>query len=100
MNDMTNTSQQYPFVEDATIVLGPGVFAAEDRSVLNWDGVNYVPQPAPQPPTREQIAEALYLDDADHEDWSWQSEDNPNTRAAYLKNADAVLALIQNGADR
>jgi hypothetical protein len=23
-------------------------FAAEDRSVLNWDGINYVPQPKPE----------------------------------------------------
>jgi hypothetical protein len=56
--------------------------------------------PSPHPPTREQIAEALYLDDADHEDLSWASEANLLTREAYLKNADAVLALIQNGADR
>jgi len=28
-----------------TVTIGPGCFAAADRSVINWDGVNYVPQP-------------------------------------------------------
>lgn len=54
----------------------------------------------PSLPTREQIAEALYLDDADHEDWAWATEESEMARAAYLKNADAVLALLQKGADR
>jgi len=29
----------------STVTIGPGCFAATDRSVINWDGVNYVPQP-------------------------------------------------------
>lgn len=34
----------YPREEGENIVLGPGIFSSKDRSVLNWDGVNYVPQ--------------------------------------------------------
>jgi hypothetical protein len=34
---------EYEVVED-TVTIGPGCFAAADRSVINWDGVNYVPQ--------------------------------------------------------
>lgn len=37
----------YPFEDGDTIVLGPGVFASKDGSVLNWNGQNYVPQPSP-----------------------------------------------------
>lgn len=36
----------YPYEENETIVLGPGIFASADRSVLNWEGQNYVPQKA------------------------------------------------------
>lgn len=46
-----NVEQQptYPHADGEFTVLGPGVFASEDRAVLNWDGVNYVPQTdAPQ----------------------------------------------------
>jgi hypothetical protein len=35
---MTDTS-------DDIVTIGPGCFAAADRSVINWEGVNYVPQP-------------------------------------------------------
>lgn len=38
----------YPHDSGDVTVLGPGVFAKPDGSVLNWDGVNYVPQPAPE----------------------------------------------------
>lgn len=34
----------YPREEGDTIILGPGVFVAKDRRVLNWRGVNYVRQ--------------------------------------------------------
>lgn len=55
---------------------------------------------SPHPPTRERIAEAL-----------WRADLNPQTEVTwtgtppwmvehYLSRADAVLALIQNGADR
>lgn len=36
----------YPYEEGDTIVLGPGIFSAKDRTVVNWDGQNYVPQAA------------------------------------------------------
>lgn len=38
----------YPFCDGDVMVLGPEVFAAEDGSVLCWQGQNYVPQPAPE----------------------------------------------------
>lgn len=34
----------YPFKDGDAIILGPGVFIANDGSVLNWRGVNYLPQ--------------------------------------------------------
>jgi hypothetical protein len=34
----------YPYEEGDNLVLGPGVIATKDRAVINWDGVNYVPQ--------------------------------------------------------
>lgn len=40
------TDKPYPYEEGDFIVIGPGCFAAKDRSVLNWEGVNYVPQDA------------------------------------------------------
>lgn len=32
----------YPYESGDVIVLGPGIFAAKDGSVLNWRGENYV----------------------------------------------------------
>lgn len=43
---MSDTEKTYPYEEGENIVLGPGIFATKDRKVLNWDGVNYVPQAA------------------------------------------------------
>lgn len=34
----------YPYEDGDTTVLGPGIFAAKDGSVINWYGENYVPQ--------------------------------------------------------
>lgn len=52
------------------------------------------------PPTREQIAEVLWR----NEDPARHNRDfieaDPLTRADHLESAAAVLALIQNGADR
>lgn len=36
----------YPFEDGDVVVLGPEIFSAKDGSVLNWKGVNYVPQKA------------------------------------------------------
>lgn len=38
------TTPEFPREEGDTIVIGPQCFAALDGSVLNWRGVNYVPQ--------------------------------------------------------
>lgn len=38
-------ARSYPHESGDVTVLGPGVFVADDGSVLNWDGENYVPQP-------------------------------------------------------
>lgn len=35
---------QYPHFDGNAIVLGPEVFAADDGSVINWRGENYIPQ--------------------------------------------------------
>jgi hypothetical protein len=37
----------YPRDEGDVTIIGPECFAAKDGSVLNWRGVNYVPQPDP-----------------------------------------------------
>jgi len=55
-------------------------------------------QPSPHPPTREQIAEAIRNSDWDSLG-NWDAEPE-RIKDDYRKNADAVLALIQNGADR
>jgi hypothetical protein len=47
-------------------------------------------------PDREKLAEALYLDNADHEDWTWATETNPITRESFLKTADAVIAFLKS----
>lgn len=53
----------YPSADGDVVVLGPGVIASSDGRVLNWRGVNYVPQvPGPGPSTgelRRSIQEAL-----------------------------------------
>lgn len=38
------TSSEYPYPEGDTIVIGPQCFASKDGQVLNWRGVNFVPQ--------------------------------------------------------
>jgi hypothetical protein len=35
---------EFPRIDGDTIVLGPQCFVAKDGSVLNWNGINYVPQ--------------------------------------------------------
>lgn len=52
--------------------------------------------PSSHPPTREQIAEAIYTVRAGS-DQNWHKA---AFRDDYLKEADAVLALLQKGADR
>jgi hypothetical protein len=49
-----DVSVDYPRLEGDTIVLGPGIFASTDESVINWRGVNYIPQEAesPHPPLK------------------------------------------------
>lgn len=47
----------YPYEDGDVMVLGPGVFAAADRSVLNWDGANYAPQAGPASEPRVTIHE-------------------------------------------
>lgn len=37
---------EYPHMDGGFVVIGPGCFASHDGSVLNWKGVNYVPQKA------------------------------------------------------
>jgi len=34
----------YPFLNGDVTVLGPGIFSANDRSVICWRGRNYVPE--------------------------------------------------------
>lgn len=43
---------EYPRIEGDTIVLGPGIFSAADKTVLNWEGQNYVPQSSEQRPLK------------------------------------------------
>jgi len=43
---MENNEKAYPYTDGEVIVLGPRIFASIDRKVINWEGVNYVPQPA------------------------------------------------------
>jgi hypothetical protein len=73
---------EYPREEGDVIVIGPGCFAARDRSVLNWDGVNYVPQPSPQ--------------GEDHEDHEDPSE--AELRALAIE-GDRLLARSPQGED-
>lgn len=44
--EMPVTPVTYPHEDGDFTVIGPGCFSAKDRSVLNWEGVNYVPQDA------------------------------------------------------
>jgi hypothetical protein len=39
---------EYPRVDGDTIVLGPQCFVSKNGSVLNWNGINYVPQTVPE----------------------------------------------------
>jgi len=60
--------------------------------------------PSPHPPTREQVAEALWhvgRDECDHRLWN-RVKDMPDAEFTQQcwQGADAVLALFQNGADR
>lgn len=38
---------EYPYNDGDTVVLGPNCFASSDGSVLNWLGVNFIPQHPP-----------------------------------------------------
>lgn len=40
----TEVAETYPRFDGGHIVIGPGCFASDDGSVLNWDGRNYIPQ--------------------------------------------------------
>lgn len=42
--ELVHTEPTYPYEEGEFIVIGPACFSAKDESVLNWKGVNYVPQ--------------------------------------------------------
>ncbi|WNN95188.1 hypothetical protein SEA_MAGRITTE_237 [Microbacterium phage Magritte] len=44
LDDQLAAQKTYPFEDGDVIVLGPEIFSAKDGSVLNWKGVNYVPQ--------------------------------------------------------
>jgi hypothetical protein len=62
------------------------------------DMTNTSDEPSVQPPTREQIAEAIWNSDwPEPEPWAEQEQ---FIKDEWLMNADAVLALFQNGADR
>lgn len=47
--------REYPIEEGDVILLGPECFVSKDGSVLNWKGVNYVPQREPGPFDRDVI---------------------------------------------
>lgn len=38
------TTTMYTFVDGPTVVIGPECFAKHDRSVLSWQGQNFIPQ--------------------------------------------------------
>jgi hypothetical protein len=40
--------KDYPYTDGPVLVLGPGVIATPDRSVINWKGENYVVQVNPE----------------------------------------------------
>lgn len=63
-DEVAELEAPYPREEGDTIVIGPGCFSAKDRSVLNWDGVNYVPQGA----DRSVEAEVADFDEAEEFD--------------------------------
>lgn len=42
--ELVHTESTYPYEDGGCIIIGPQCFSAKDESVLNWKGVNYVPQ--------------------------------------------------------
>ncbi len=88
----------YPYDEADNVVLGPGVFASKDRKVLNWDGVNYVPQKHAQPQDIKQYKVGDYVEVLKGGDWTpgrvsskqpgalnVDTERGPITIGSYLK---------------
>lgn len=53
---------EYPREEGDFIIIGPECFATKDGSVLNWKGVNYVPQ------NTDRSVESAVTDFAEKED--------------------------------
>lgn len=45
-DEVEESTKKYPYTDGDFTVIGPGCFSAKDESVLNWKGVNYVPQGA------------------------------------------------------
>ncbi|GGR70921.1 MULTISPECIES: hypothetical protein [Streptomyces] len=96
--------QQYPHQDGDVTVLGPRVFVSNDGVVINWRGVNYVPQPDEQSteattpaesPLRDLIAAAIYERNNPGHPWA---EAHPDDRVCYSSDADAALAVIRPGA--
>lgn len=60
--DEPTSCEHFPYTSalGPTTIIGPQCFAMPDGSVLNWRGVNYVPQPDPAEPswTEQEIREA------------------------------------------
>lgn len=48
-----SANKAYPYEDGEFTVLGPQVFTTPDRSVICYQGVNYIPQPKPEPEVYE-----------------------------------------------
>lgn len=74
MEDLPVESE-FPRTDGDTIVIGPQCFVSQDGSVLNWNGINYVPQHQPEQlsdprltgnPTEDKLAEAMQPQSVEH----------------------------------
>jgi hypothetical protein len=84
-----STTVDFPREEGDTVVIGPECFADKEGEVLNWKGVNYVPQAKPGDIIMggEEILPGLTLNDA----VTWLRENHPEQMARGEEQEEAEI---------